>query len=158
AFLALVMVVPVLLAYLLGVGFSLDFAVVRDTWRLLVASLAFGAIVVASGGTLMLAVSSLSRNTRNIGAVWVGFWLISNLVANSLIVTVQRDWCPLVSYTGNLYRLRDVLLDTETANARLNALFQAGRQEVSEAVRPRGLFGGRRGRRGFGPPPPPRPE
>ena len=62
-----------------GYGFSLDPTVIRDTARLLVASLAFGTIVVVSAGLLMLAFSSLSRNSRYVGAMWLGFWLVGNM-------------------------------------------------------------------------------
>src|SRR5262249_60831117 len=41
-FLALVPMVPAVLAYVLGVMFSLDFSVFRDTWRVLAAMSAYG--------------------------------------------------------------------------------------------------------------------
>ena len=71
-YLSAVMIVPVLLAFVLGFAFSLDPLVLRDTWRVLLGSLAFGAIVVVSAGRLMLAISSLSRNSRYVGAMWIG--------------------------------------------------------------------------------------
>ena len=64
-----------------GVAFSLDLGVIRDTWRLLVGSLAFGLVIVLSAGTLMLAISSLSRNSRLVGAMWIGLWVVSNVTA-----------------------------------------------------------------------------
>src|SRR5262245_18898045 len=83
-FLAMVAVVPAVLAYFLGVLFSLDLSVVKDTWRLLAASIAYGLIVVLSAGTLMLALSSLSRSSRYVGLFWVGIWIISDSVGGIL--------------------------------------------------------------------------
>src|SRR5439155_23322834 len=40
--------------------------------------------VVLSAGTLMLALSSLSRNSRYVGAFWIGIWFISGSVAGLL--------------------------------------------------------------------------
>jgi ABC-2 type transport system permease protein len=122
-FLGAVAIVPALLAYLLGVGFSLDFKVLPDTFSILAASLAFGCIVVASAGTLMLAISSLTRNSRYVGAIWFGFWVITYVLAGILPGVVRQDWCPLVSYTENLDRLHRALLDTSSAwHAVLNLL------------------------------------
>jgi len=83
-FLALVAIVPAVLAYLLGVLFSLDFSVFKDTWRLLAASIGYGLVIVLSAGTLMLALSSLSRNSRYVGLFWVGIWIISGTVGGVL--------------------------------------------------------------------------
>lgn len=78
---AAVAVIPAVAAYVLGVCFSLDLGVVRDTWRLLPASIAYGLLIVASAGTLMLAMSSMSRRSLYVGLAWIGLWLISNSVA-----------------------------------------------------------------------------
>jgi len=59
ALVAAVAVAPAVAAYLLGVCFSLDLGVIRDTWRLLPASILYGLVIVVSAGTLMLALSSL---------------------------------------------------------------------------------------------------
>jgi ABC-2 type transport system permease protein len=159
-YLAAVMILPLLLAFFLGFAFSLDPRVVRDTWHVLAGSLAYGAIVVLSAGTLMLALSSLSRNSRYVGAMWVGVCLISSAGASVLDQTVHRDWCPLVSYTGNLSRLRDALLDTGTAWRKLSSLIQAGQDQLRDAGRSGPFRRSRRGRMTFtlgGPPPPPAP-
>ncbi len=85
-FLGGVIVVPAVVAYVLGVCFSLDLGVVRDTARLLAASVGYGLVVVLSAGTLMLALSSLSRSSRYVAAMWVGLWLISATVSTVLTV------------------------------------------------------------------------
>lgn len=135
-FIGLVTAVPVLLAYSLGLAFSLEFSVVTDTWRLLVASLVLCAIIIVSSGTLMLAFSSLSRNSRYVGAIWVGLWIVSNITAESLTSTVKADWCPTVSYTNNLLRMREALLDTQTAQENLSKLIEAGGDQVRDSVIP----------------------
>ncbi len=83
-FLALVAIVPALLAYLLGVLFSFKLAVIFDTWHLLLGCLGYGLVIVLSAGTLMLALSSLSRSSRYVAAFWVGIWIISSMVASAM--------------------------------------------------------------------------
>jgi ABC-2 type transport system permease protein len=90
ALVAAVAVGPAVVAYLLGVCFSLDLAVVRDTWRLLPASFAYGLLIVASAGTLMLAMSSLSRRSLYVGIAWIGLWIIGNAVAGVLMGIEQE--------------------------------------------------------------------
>jgi ABC-2 type transport system permease protein len=164
-YLSAVMIIPVLLAYGIGVAFSLDPLVLRDTWRVLVGSLLLAVIVVVSAGTLILAISSLSRNSRYVGAMWIGIWMISEISAGVLDQTIHREWCPLLSYTANLGRVREALLDTGTAWHKVDVLFRKSRDQILRAGRP-GPFG--RGRKGFNvsvdqrppalPPPPPSPR
>ena len=159
AFLSAVTIGPVLLAFAVGYAFSLDPRVVVDTARVLAASLAFGAIVVVSAGLLMLAFSSLSRNSRYVGALWLGFWFISSMTSGVLEQTVRAEWCPLVSYTKNLNRIRDALLDAGTAWDRVTSLSQVSpRQIPGYGMGPFGP-GRRRGRGGqIAPVPPRRPD
>jgi ABC-2 type transport system permease protein len=84
-FLAATILVPALAAYALGVGFSLDLGVVRDTYRILLASILYSGVILISAGTLMLALSSLSRRTIYVGLAWVGLWFISSSVSSILI-------------------------------------------------------------------------
>ncbi len=81
---AAVAVIPAVAAYALGVCFSLDLSVVRDTWRLLPACIIYGMVIVVSAGTLMLALSSLSRRSLYVGLAWVAVWLITSSVATML--------------------------------------------------------------------------
>jgi ABC-2 type transport system permease protein len=147
-YLSIVSIVPALAAIVIGIGFSLDPTVVRDTFRIVLATLAYGAIVVLSAGTLMLAFSSLSRNSRYVGAMWLGLWLVGDLGSGVLTRIVRADWCPLVSYTNNLNRVRDALFDAETSWNQVTNLFQAGRQQIGG-----GFPNPFRGRRGFRPRP-----
>jgi ABC-2 type transport system permease protein len=156
-YLSAVMIFPVLLAYVLGVAFSLDPLVLRDTWRVVLGSLAFGATVVLSAGLLMLAISSLSRNSRYVGAMWIGLFLVSEVASSVLDQTIHRDWCPLLSYTANLSRVRDSLLDSETARKQISLLFQAGQDQIRQAARPRPFRRLRRGAASSTDPAPPAP-
>jgi ABC-2 type transport system permease protein len=161
-FLGMVVIVPSLIAYVLGLLFSLDITILWDTFPLLLACLAYGAVIVLSAGMLMLALSSLSRNSRYIALFWMALWFVGGIVASILdgVATDQRrvrsyrnqaahyqqprtpaeqrawqekfqkaqadfyaeelqaaqsNWRPLVSYTANLSRIGQKLLDTDGA-------------------------------------------
>jgi len=152
-FVAMVSIFPAVLAYAIGVAFSLDVNVFRDTGHLLVASVTYGLVVVVSSGTLMLAISSLSRNSRMVGAMWIGLWLVSWVAGNILTTLVRQDWCPTVSYLHDLLRIREALIDTRSARNKLRELTQAGQEQVRTQVRP--SFNPFRRRVGPAQPPPP---
>ncbi|MFO0852400.1 MAG: hypothetical protein U0871_28140 [Gemmataceae bacterium] len=84
-FLAATVVAPAVGAYLMGVAFSLDLGVVRDTHRLLWAGLLYGLVVTLSAGTLMLALSSLSRRSIYVGLGWAGFVFLTHMLSTALI-------------------------------------------------------------------------
>jgi hypothetical protein len=84
-FLAATQVVPAAAAYLLGVVFSLDVGVVRDTHRLLWAAPLYGLVITLSAGTLMLALSSLSRRSIYVGLAWAGFVLLTLSLSGVLL-------------------------------------------------------------------------
>ncbi len=84
AFLGMVIIVPSLIAYALGLLFSLDISIVRDTFRILVASVAYGLVIAISAGMLILALSSLSRNSRYIALLWLAVWIGTGAVAGIL--------------------------------------------------------------------------
>jgi ABC-2 type transport system permease protein len=147
-------IVPTCVAYVLGLLFSLDFSIVRDTYRIFLASVVYGLLIAVSAGLLMLALSSLTRNSRYVAIMWIGLWIITSSVslvligiqreqlaqegprirhrwANDEFVASQleaakRDWRPLVSYTGNLQRIEERLLGTNAAWERLSLLTPAG--------------------------------
>jgi ABC-2 type transport system permease protein len=153
-YLGVVAVGPALTAYLLGIAFSFELSVFRDTARLMAGVLAYGLLIVVSAGTLMLALSSLSRSSRFVGAAWVGVWVVGNIAAKTLDDTVRQEWCSLVSYTRNLDRVRSVLLDTESAFDQFYGLYEAGLTASREAARRAMPFPFGRGRRGRAPRPP----
>ncbi|MGD0516902.1 MAG: ABC transporter permease subunit [Thermoguttaceae bacterium] len=201
ALVAAVAVLPAVAAYVLGVCFSLDLSVIRDTWRLLPASILYGLVIVVSAGTLMLALSSLSRRSLYVGIAWVGLWVISTAVAGVLYgihqqtlyrtvwqeemargkyvppdsqppdpdeaqskqnrqnrtsgevwqrvrVRVEQaeaeaaktNWRPLCSYTSNLERLGEALLNTDAAWVEIGRAVEAPRAALQPL-----LGGGRSG-------------
>ena len=97
----------------MGVCFSLDLSVVRDTWRLLPASILYGLTIVVSAGTLMLALSSMSRRSLYVGLTWVALFLIGWVVASALGE----------SHANNLRRSRE------------RKLYALGRAQIEESQR-----------------------
>ena len=84
AFLAMVVIAPSIMAYILGLLFSLDITILRDTFGILLASIAYGLVITLSAGSLILALSALSRSSRYVAICWVGIWLVSGIVASVL--------------------------------------------------------------------------
>ena len=72
--------------------------------------------------SLMLALSSLSRNSRYVAAFWVGVWFISYSFAGILHELARQPWCPLISYVGNLERVGEALLDYKSATQKFETL------------------------------------
>jgi ABC-2 type transport system permease protein len=83
-FLGLIVIVPSMIAYGLGLLFSLDVTIIRDTFRLLLASVAYGVVISVSAGLLILALSSLSRNSRYVALFWLAILMVSGIVATVL--------------------------------------------------------------------------
>jgi ABC-2 type transport system permease protein len=84
-YLAATVVVPAVGAYLLGLAFSLDLGVVRDTHHLLWAGVLYGLVITVCSGTLMLALSSLSRRSIYVGLAWAGFVFLTHMLSSALI-------------------------------------------------------------------------
>lgn len=149
AFLGAVTVVPAVVAYLLGLLFSLDLGILKETIPLLLASVAYGLIIAASAGTLILALSSLSRSSRYVAMFWLAAWLGSGTVSSVLqeieaeqrhhamrqsggrfasahveqeLEAARTNWRPLVSYSANLARVGDEMLGTPEAWERIARL------------------------------------
>jgi ABC-type transport system involved in multi-copper enzyme maturation permease subunit len=94
---------PALFAYVVGVCFSFDLSVVRDTYPVLLGSVAYGLVVTLSTGTLMLALSSLSRRSLYVGIAWAGLWLISGSVG-TILTGIHQDAVRRGIYTEELSR------------------------------------------------------
>jgi ABC-2 type transport system permease protein len=152
-----VIILPAIAAYMLGLVFSLDITILRDTFRILLASIAYGLVISVSAGLLILALSSLSRNSRYVALFWIGMWFVTTSVAGILLLVnreqqqreahraveagatpptaaekqaaAERDWRPLVSYTENLSRIGQYLLGTDAAWERLSRLEPEGNRE-----------------------------
>ena len=76
---------------MLGLLFSLDLTIVRDTWRVLLASMAYGLVIIVSAGTLVLALSSLSRNSRHVALFWLVLWVVSGVFSSVLQYSDQMQ-------------------------------------------------------------------
>jgi ABC-2 type transport system permease protein len=155
ALLAAVIIVPSFVAYVLGLLFSLDITILRDTSGILLASVIYGLVIAVSAGMLMLAFSSLSRNSRYVALLWMGMWILTSTVSLVLVSIEQEqrrheagvrprlfwgseeflkteieaaksDWRPLISYSANLGRVGEHLLGTNAAWERLGELSPAG--------------------------------
>jgi ABC-2 type transport system permease protein len=90
AFLGLAIIVPCLFTYALGLLFSLDLTIIRDTYSLLLASVAYGLVIIASSGMLILALSCLSRSSRWVALFWLCLWIISG--SASAILEGLHQW------------------------------------------------------------------
>ena len=137
AFLLAATLVPAVLAYLLGLAFSLDPSTVGDTWRVLAASAAFSLVVAASMGLLMLAFSSLSRNSRFVTAMWVGVWMLGGAAADAIRRGGAEEWAPLASYSADLASVRDALFDSDAHWERVAGVFRSSREAMEAAARSR---------------------
>jgi ABC-2 type transport system permease protein len=80
-FMGMMMVVPVVVAYVLGLLFSLDATIVRDTFGLLLSAVLYGVVVSVSAGMLVLALSALAKNSRYVVLMWLGVWFLSFLLS-----------------------------------------------------------------------------
>jgi len=85
AYMAMVVIIPSIVAYILGMAFSFDISILKDTFRLLASSVLYGLIIALSGGTLILALSALSRNSRYVALTWVAVCLLSSITSGILV-------------------------------------------------------------------------
>lgn len=90
-FLGRIIILPSLIAYVLGLLFSLDITIIPATLKILLASLVYGLVITLSAGLLVLALSSLSRNSRYIALCWLGIWIVSDITATVLEATHRSE-------------------------------------------------------------------
>jgi ABC-2 type transport system permease protein len=158
AFLGAVTIVPAIVAYVLGLLFSLDPGILKDTFPLLLASVGYGLLIAASAGTLILALSSLSRSSRYVAMFWLAAWLGSGAISGVLqgieheqrrhamrpfdggdsstfveqeLQAARTNWRPLVSYTANLARVGEEMLGTPEAWDKLASLRPGAEGDVA---------------------------
>jgi ABC-2 type transport system permease protein len=158
AFLGAVTIVPAVVAYALGLLFSLDVSILKDTFPLLLASVAYGLVISASAGTLILALSSLSRSSRYVAMFWLAAWLGTGMVSTILqgieheqrqhaqwqsggfnqpdyvekeLEAARSNWRPVVSYTANLARIGEEMLGTPEAWDKIASLRPGGEGEMA---------------------------
>lgn len=90
-FLAATLVVPAVGAYLLGLAFSLDLAVIRDTYHLLLGGILYGLLITVCSGMLMLALSALSRRSIYVGIAWAGLIFLSHMFSSAFTGITDSD-------------------------------------------------------------------
>ncbi|ADV62692.1 hypothetical protein Isop_2112 [Isosphaera pallida ATCC 43644] len=113
---------PMVLAYVLGVAFSLEASVLTDTFGLLLNATLYCVLIIVIAGLLILAISSLTRNSRYTGLIWIGLWLVSDGVADVLTISVRQPWCHLVSLPKNFEAIRIHLMDADVSWEKLQAV------------------------------------
>lgn len=156
ALIGLTIIVPSVVAYVFGLLFSLDITILRDTLPILLATVVYGLVIAVSAGLLVLALSSISRNSRYVALFWLGIWVITSTVSLVLVRVDQEarirangmrhriwqneqfltkeieaertDWRPLVSYSANLRRIEERLLNTNASWQRLSDITPSGRR------------------------------
>jgi ABC-2 type transport system permease protein len=122
ALLIFVVIGPSVAAYILGLLFSFDLTILRDTFGLLLCAVGYGLVLALSAGMLMLALSALSRNSRYVMLMWVAVWLISGITAdilqfvsgqqrrqvffNQIMAAEQLPTHPTTQMTRDYYRRR----------------------------------------------------
>jgi hypothetical protein len=106
ALVASVAVVPAVFAYIIGVCFCLDLSVLKDTYPVLLGSVAYGLVITLSAGTLILALSSLTRRTLYVGITWGGLWLISAAVGG-ILTTIHGESLRREVYEAEIDRWLD---------------------------------------------------
>jgi ABC-type transport system involved in multi-copper enzyme maturation permease subunit len=90
ALVASVAVLPAVFAYFVGLCFFFEVRVVKDTYTVLLASVAIGLVLTLSIGTLMLALSSLTRRSLYVGIAWAGLWIVSGSVGG-ILTGIHQD-------------------------------------------------------------------
>jgi ABC-2 type transport system permease protein len=90
-FLGAVIIFPALLAFVLGLGFSLDLSVIKDVAPAVAGAVGYGALVVIVSGLFMLALSSLSRSSRYVTVFWIGIWFFTSVVSTALHEAVVME-------------------------------------------------------------------
>lgn len=131
-FTLLVTAAPSALAWLFGALFSLSFAAIKDVLPLLLGSLLFSVVATVASGLVMLAFSSLSRNSRYVSMMFFGFWLLTNIMAGSLYGILRtEDWPLAISFTRNLQRIEEKVLNTDAAWDKLGDALKLSRM-ISE--------------------------
>jgi ABC-type transport system involved in multi-copper enzyme maturation permease subunit len=152
-FLGMVMIVPAVLAWVLGVIFSLKMSIIADTWRLPLGGIGYGLVVAISAGLFVLALSSLTRNSRYVSAMWIGVWLFTLILSSALTgihismavheahrQTMQEVHWPAQPVFSNDPRERvaqqeEYQKKLQEYNERMNQLQRRSQEVIAEALR-----------------------
>lgn len=134
-FVLLVTAVPATLAWLLGVLFSLKLSIVVEVLPILWGSLLVSLVIALVYGLWMLALSSLSRNSRYVAMMWFGWWLLSGALFGILFVASGfEDWAHLANFTKNVQRIEEQILNTEAAWQQVDEVVKTAMKAGSNAM------------------------
>jgi ABC-2 type transport system permease protein len=132
AFLAMVVILPSVVAYGLGLLFSLDITIIRDTYKVLLASIAYGLVTAVSAGLLMLALSSLSRSSRYTALFWLGLCTVGISLA-WVLTQIEGARRQDEFAVRSMARIEPIPQDSPNAPQRRRALQLAQQKMIEEA-------------------------
>ena len=121
-----VTLLPALALYAVSVAFSPSFDTIAQTIAIVPKIALFTGILMLGTGSLVLALSSLTRNPRFLGFAWVGLWVMSSVVstilshalfprfgASASVTDPQDDWTGLFSLLANFNSIGFGIFDVE---------------------------------------------
>jgi ABC-type transport system involved in multi-copper enzyme maturation permease subunit len=138
---AMVTVIPTLVLYGLSVLASPSIETLAQTWTVVPRVLVYSVLLMLATGAPMLALSSLTHNTRFLGFLWAGIWIMSHVASGvlSLALTVGRgaeeighNWTGLLSCLKNLDSIAFRLLDIDAIVAPATALSPRAAQKLAD--------------------------
>ncbi len=133
-FVLMVTAVPAVLAWILGVLFSLKLSIVVEVLPLLWGSILVSLVIAVSYGLLMLALSSLSRNSRYVSMMWFGFWMLSKSLFLMLFISSGfQEWANLANFTKNVQRIQEAVMNTEGAWKKIDAGYKIAQDAMKKA-------------------------
>ncbi len=149
-FVMLVTAAPAAFAWFLGILFSLKLSIIAEVFHLLWGSILVSLVISLTYGLWMLALSSLSRNSRYVAMMWFGWFLLTNALWGMLLAATHlAEWSYLASYSMNVQRVSEAILDTETAWKKIDAGYkialEAGLKNAPRNPATDRFRGGRRG-------------
>ena len=103
---------PLLLGWLLSVGFAPNRDFIVYSFEPLFRALLFHGVGLVTIAAIALGVSALSRTSRNTTILWIGLWLILGAVAKP---PKTPTWLKHASFTENLNAVRQGILRIDTA-------------------------------------------
>lgn len=133
-FVLLVTAAPAVFAWILGVLFSLKLSIFLEVLPLLGGILLVSLIIAVIYGLWMLALSSLSRNSRYVAMMWFGWWLLSGALSVILFLASGfAEWSFLASFTRNVQRVQEQVLNTEAAWQQVDIIYKKVLETGSKA-------------------------
>lgn len=124
-FVLIVTAAPAVFAWMMGVLFSLKLSIVIEVLPLLWKSVLISLVIAVVFGLWMLALSSLSRNSRYVSMMWFGWWILTSALSVMLFFASQHaEWANLAGFTRNVQRVEEAILDTETAWQKIDAAYK----------------------------------